>query len=94
MIFLDEPSTGVDPVARRFLWNVINQVCVQRRDCCIVLTSHVMEEVEALCTRVGIMSAGRLRCLGSIQHLKVRPRLSAMTLFADLFLAIDRSQLP
>eukprot|EP01052_Picozoa_sp_SAG31_P002114 SAG31_NODE_71_length_28115_cov_4.128105_14_plen_535_part_00 len=72
IIFLDEPSTGVDPVARRFLWNVINRICVQRRDCCIVLTSHVMEEVEALCTRVGIMSGGRLRCLGSIQHLKGR----------------------
>jgi ABC-type multidrug transport system ATPase subunit len=46
-------------VARRFLWGVISRICVQRAECCVVLTSHVMEEVEALCTRVGIMSHGR-----------------------------------
>ncbi len=38
----------------------------------MVLTSHSMEECEALCTRVGIMTAGRLRCLGTVQHLKNR----------------------
>ena len=38
----------------------------------VVLTSHSMEECEALCTRVGIMTAGRLRCLGTVQHLKNR----------------------
>jgi ATP-binding cassette subfamily A (ABC1) protein 3 len=72
IVFLDEPTTGVDPVARRFLWNVISELCTQRQDCAVVLTTHVMEEVEALCTRVGIMVGGRLRCLGSIQHLKGR----------------------
>lgn len=72
IVFLDEPTTGVDPVARRFLWNVISEICTERQDCAVVLTTHVMEEVEALCTRVGIMVGGRLRCLGSIQHLKGR----------------------
>ena len=38
----------------------------------MVLTSHSMEECEALCTRLGILAAGRLRCLGSVQHLKNR----------------------
>ena len=38
----------------------------------MMLTSHVMEEVEALCTRVGVMHHGQLRCLGSMQHLKAR----------------------
>ena len=38
----------------------------------VVLTSHSMEECEALCTRVGIMTAGHLRCLGTVQHLKNR----------------------
>ena len=65
-------QTGVDPVARRFLWNVVSEICTQRQDCAVVLTTHVMEELEALCTRVGIMVGGRLRCLGSIQHLKGR----------------------
>ena len=72
IIFLDEPSTGVDPVARRFMWGVISRICTQQRDCCVVLTSHVMEEVEALCTRVAIVVGGRLRCIGTNQHLKHR----------------------
>ncbi len=38
----------------------------------VILTSHSMEECEALCTRIGIMTAGRLRCLGTVQHLKNR----------------------
>ncbi|ETV96788.1 hypothetical protein H310_10092 [Aphanomyces invadans] len=70
IIFLDEPSTGMDPVSRRFMWNVIANVSTKRRASTIVLTTHSMEECEALCTRVGIMVDGRLRCLGSIQHLK------------------------
>uniref|UniRef100_A0A3Q1K4G3 ABC transporter domain-containing protein n=1 Tax=Anabas testudineus TaxID=64144 RepID=A0A3Q1K4G3_ANATE len=59
VIFLDEPTTGMDPKARRFLWDFI-------------LTSHSMEECEALCTRMAIMVNGRFKCLGSIQHLKSR----------------------
>jgi len=72
VIFLDEPSTGMDPVARRFMWDVIAKVSTERKDCSIVLTTHSMEECEALCTRTGIMVGGRLRCLGSNQHLKSR----------------------
>jgi ATP-binding cassette subfamily A (ABC1) protein 3 len=70
LIFLDEPSTGMDPVARRFMWNVISRIATERQQCSIILTTHSMEECEALCTRVGIMVGGRLRCLGPIQHLK------------------------
>ena len=72
IIFLDEPSTGMDPVARRFMWSVIARVATERKQCSIILTTHSMEEVEALCTRIGIMVGGRLRCLGSSQHLKNR----------------------
>eukprot|EP00475_Leptophrys_vorax_P005669 TRINITY_DN13418_c0_g1_i1.p1 TRINITY_DN13418_c0_g1~~TRINITY_DN13418_c0_g1_i1.p1 ORF type:complete len:835 (+),score=191.20 TRINITY_DN13418_c0_g1_i1:75-2507(+) len=67
VVFLDEPSSGMDPVSRRFMWNVINASKLGRS---IILTTHSMEECEALCGRVGIMAAGRLQCLGSIQHLK------------------------
>merc|ERR1719393_1022524 len=72
LIFLDEPSTGVDPAARRLMWNVISSVTTARRECTVVLTTHNMEEAEALCSRIGIMVGGRLRCIGSNQHLKAR----------------------
>jgi len=72
IVFLDEPSTGMDPVARRFMWDVIERISQQDSQCAVVLTTHSMEECEALCGRVGIMVGGRLRCLGSAQHLKGR----------------------
>uniref|UniRef100_A0AAQ5XM51 ABC transporter domain-containing protein n=1 Tax=Amphiprion ocellaris TaxID=80972 RepID=A0AAQ5XM51_AMPOC len=70
VIFLDEPTTGMDPKARRFLWDCILSVIKEGRS--VILTSHSMEECEALCTRMAIMVNGRFKCLGSIQHLKNR----------------------
>ncbi|KAK7128111.1 hypothetical protein R3I93_020650 [Phoxinus phoxinus] len=70
VIFLDEPTTGMDPKAKRFLWNCILSVIKEGRS--VVLTSHSMEECEALCTRMAIMVNGRFQCLGSVQHLKNR----------------------
>uniref|UniRef100_A0A7S3XYS2 ABC transporter domain-containing protein n=1 Tax=Heterosigma akashiwo TaxID=2829 RepID=A0A7S3XYS2_HETAK len=72
LIFLDEPSTGMDPVVRRYLWDVVTKISTEWAQCAMVLTTHSMEEAEALCTRIGIMVGGRLRCLGSGQHLKSR----------------------
>ncbi|KAL5259612.1 hypothetical protein ACHWQZ_G009905 [Mnemiopsis leidyi] len=68
LIFLDEPTAGMDPTARRFLWDVLSYL--RAAGCSIVLTSHSMEECEALCTRIVIMVNGACRCLGSIQELK------------------------
>uniref|UniRef100_A0A672PF52 P-type phospholipid transporter n=1 Tax=Sinocyclocheilus grahami TaxID=75366 RepID=A0A672PF52_SINGR len=70
VVFLDEPTTGMDPKARRALWNCIHSVIKEGRS--VLLTSHSMEECEALCTRMAIMVNGRFRCLGSVQHLKNR----------------------
>ncbi|XP_054649053.1 phospholipid-transporting ATPase ABCA1-like [Dunckerocampus dactyliophorus] len=70
VVFLDEPTTGMDPKARRALWNCILSVIKEGRS--VVLTSHSMEECEALCTRMAIMVNGRFKCLGSVQHLKNR----------------------
>ncbi|XP_036411124.1 phospholipid-transporting ATPase ABCA1 [Megalops cyprinoides] len=70
VIFLDEPTTGMDPKAKRFLWNCILSVIKEGR--AVILTSHSMEECEALCTRMAIMVNGRFQCLGSVQHLKNR----------------------
>ncbi|XP_063839916.1 phospholipid-transporting ATPase ABCA3-like isoform X2 [Scylla paramamosain] len=68
LVLLDEPSSGMDPVARRLLWDALTSVRDAGRS--IILTSHSMEECEALCTRLAIMVNGKFRCLGSPQHLK------------------------
>ncbi|XP_041125605.1 retinal-specific phospholipid-transporting ATPase ABCA4 [Polyodon spathula] len=70
LVLLDEPTTGMDPHSRRFLWNSIMSVIRDGR--AVVLTSHSMEECEALCTRLAIMVNGTFKCLGTIQHLKYK----------------------
>ncbi|OWZ23178.1 ABC transporter [Phytophthora megakarya] len=72
VLVLDEPSTGVDPFSRRLLWDVILEVSVKSRRSTVMLTTHSMEECEALCSKAGIMVDGGLRCFGSIPHLKNR----------------------
>ncbi|KAL7554951.1 hypothetical protein ACHAWF_018531 [Thalassiosira exigua] len=77
IVFLDEPSTGMDPVARRDMWKVISRMVQgttfdESERTSVILTTHSMEECEALCPRIGIMAGGKLRCLGSAQHLKER----------------------
>lgn len=69
VLFLDEPSSGMDPVTRRAMWNLILNAVVEK-NMSAVLTTHSMEECEALCGRVGVMVAGSLVCLGSVQHIK------------------------
>ncbi|KAF6343916.1 ATP binding cassette subfamily A member 4 [Rhinolophus ferrumequinum] len=68
LVLLDEPTTGMDPHARRVLWNSILSIIREGR--AVVLTSHSMEECEALCTRLAIMVKGTFQCLGTSQHLK------------------------
>ncbi|XP_050394470.1 ATP-binding cassette sub-family A member 2 [Patella vulgata] len=68
VIFMDEPTTGMDPHSRRFLWDLILNLIQDGRS--VILTSHSMEECEALCSRLVIMVNGKFKCLGSIQHLK------------------------
>jgi len=71
IVFLDECSTGVDPVARRDIWKMVSDM-VSDGKTSVILTTHSMEEAEALCPRIGIMANGKLRCLGSAQHLKTK----------------------
>jgi len=75
IVFLDECSTGVDPVARREIWEMISNMVSDKNVApeertSVILTTHSMEECEALCPRIGIMAGGNLRCLGSAQQLK------------------------
>ncbi|KAG7463948.1 hypothetical protein MATL_G00182090 [Megalops atlanticus] len=70
ILLLDEPSSGMDPRSKRHLWRIISEEV--KGKCAVVLTSHSMEECEALCTRLAIMVKGQFRCLGSLQHIKNR----------------------
>lgn len=72
IVILDEPSTGMDPIAKRFMWDVISNLSTRRGRTAVILTTHSMNEAQALCTRMGIMVGGQLRCIGSPQHLKTR----------------------
>lgn len=63
VILIDEASAGVDPAARKILWHGIQE---ESKDSAVVITTHTMEEAEALATRIGIMASGRLKCLGSL----------------------------
>ena len=67
LLFLDEPTTGLDPQARRHLWDLVDQLKHAGRT--IILTTHYMDEAERLCDRVGIMDHGRVIALGTPQQL-------------------------
>lgn len=70
LVFLDEPSTGVDPQAKRFMWNIVSKISTLRKKSAVIITTHSMDEAEALCTKMGIMVAGEFKCFGSSQHIK------------------------
>ncbi|CAH8431328.1 unnamed protein product [Schistosoma rodhaini] len=70
VILLDEPTSGMDPIGKRFMWDQIILLIKEGRS--IILTTHSMEECEALCQYIGIMINGQLKCFGTIQHLKNR----------------------
>lgn len=71
IILLDEPSAGMDPEARRFMWSVVEQISQRDKKSAVILTTHSMEEAEALSTKMGIMVRGGIfKCFGSSQHIK------------------------
>lgn len=67
VLFLDEPTTGLDPQSRRHLWDLIRQI--KQKDITVMLTTHYMEEAELLCDRVAIMDNGKLIALDSPKKL-------------------------
>jgi ABC-2 type transport system ATP-binding protein len=67
VFFLDEPTTGLDPQARRRLWELVQRL--QKRDITVILTTHYMEEAEQLCERVAIMDEGKIVALDSPKNL-------------------------
>ncbi|WZY98764.1 hypothetical protein YC2023_071093 [Brassica napus] len=69
VVYMDEPSTGLDPASRMNLWSAIKRA---KRHTAIILTTHSMEEAEFLCDRLGIFVDGRLQCIGNPKELKAR----------------------
>ena len=70
IILLDEPSSGMDPEARRFMWSVVGKISSEMKHSSVVLTTHSMEEAEALSTKLAIMVEGKFACIGPVQSLK------------------------
>jgi ATP-binding cassette subfamily A (ABC1) protein 3 len=70
IILLDEPSSGMDPEARRFMWSVVGKISTEKKHSSVVLTTHSMEEAEALSTKLAIMVEGSIECIGPVQTLK------------------------
>jgi len=68
IIFLDEPTSFMDPIVKKKFWHQITKLRDSGKT--IILSSHSMDEVEFLCTRIGIMVNGEMKCLGSPQYLK------------------------
>lgn len=69
ILFLDEPTLGLDVIARRELWETIKELKAKMT---IVLTTHYLEEAEALCDRIAVMSKGKLMALGTAEELKAQ----------------------
>ncbi len=83
LLFLDEPTLGLDVLARRELWQVIEGL---KGSVTTILTTHYLEEAEALADRVGIMAAGELRAVGTAEELKA---LAGTDSFEDAFVALS-----
>ena len=91
VLFLDEPTVGLDPAARRAMWDYIGELR-QRTGATIVLTTHQMEEADTLCNRVAIMHQGSLVALGTPGELKASIERRGATL-DDVFIHYTGSNL-
>ncbi len=83
ILFLDEPTLGLDVIARKELWNIINTL---KNKTTIILTTHYMEEAEKLSDRVGIMKEGTLKIVGTPEHIKKESKCKT---FEDAFIKIS-----
>ena len=82
ILFLDEPTLGLDVFARRELWNIIKKL---QKNITIILTSHYLEEIENLCDRVAILSSGKLVEIGTVSQIK---KITKSKNFEDAFMKL------
>ena len=86
ILFLDEPTLGLDVLARRELWRVIEKL---KGKITIILTTHYLEEAESLSDRIGIMAKGELKAVGTAQELKT---LAKTDKFEEAFIRIAEEE--
>ena len=87
ILFLDEPTLGLDVIARRELWKIINNM---KGKITIILTTHYLEEAEALCDRVAVMAKGNVKAIGTPAELKA---IAKTDNFEDAFIKIAEGEL-
>lgn len=87
ILFLDEPTLGLDVIARRELWKIINNM---KGKITIILTTHYLEEAEALCDRVAVMAKGKIKATGTPAELKA---IAKTDNFEDAFIKIAEGEL-
>ena len=87
ILFLDEPTLGLDVIARRELWKIINNM---KGKITIILTTHYLEEAEALCDRVAVMAKGKVKATGTSAELKA---IAKTDNFEDAFIKIAEGEL-
>jgi ABC-2 type transport system ATP-binding protein len=85
VLFLDEPTNGLDPRAARVVKDVLTQIC--RRGATVFMTTHVMEVAQEMSDRVGVLHEGRLVACGSLDELRTRFSMPGATL-EDIFLSV------
>lgn len=86
ILFLDEPTLGLDVRARRELWQLIRGL---KGRVTVILTTHYLEEAEALSDRIGVMHEGRLRCVGTAGELIAA---TGAATFEDAYLALTEEE--
>jgi ABC-2 type transport system ATP-binding protein len=89
VLIMDEPTVGLDPVARNTVWNHVRDLR-ERSGTTILLTTHVMEEADALCDRVGILHQGRLEKVGTPGELKAE--IGPNATLDDVFVRVAGSE--
>lgn len=87
ILFLDEPTLGLDVRSRKDLWNILMQL---KGSVTIIITTHYLEEVEALADRIGIIDQGNLKIVGSLQELREQ---TSLTRLEDIFLSLTEGDL-
>lgn len=87
ILFLDEPTLGLDVIARRELWKIINNM---KGKITIILTTHYLEEAEALCDRVAVMAKGKVKAIGTPAELKA---IAKTDNFENAFIKIAEGEL-
>ncbi|MFA6707839.1 MAG: AAA family ATPase, partial [Sphaerochaetaceae bacterium] len=89
ILFLDEPTLGLDVLARRELWTAIKRL---KGKVTIVLTTHYMEEAQALADRIGIMVKGKMAAVGTVSELIEQAALGVANTLEDAFIALSTQE--